>query len=79
MEVFFIQVCASRTDDGAAVCEGDSGGPLITRNKGVWEQGAVVSSGSSICGDTKPTLFTLISHRILDWIVDNLDLLRRPY
>ena len=80
VEVLSIQVCAAGTEDGAAVCEGDSGGPLLTRSGGVWEQGAVVSSGSSICGDTKPTFFTFINQEVLDWIVDNLegDLPSRP-
>ena len=58
---------------GAAVCQGDSGGPLLTRSRGVWEQGAVVSSGSSICGDPLPTFFTLINQEIYNWIVENID------
>ena len=73
-------MCAAGTEEGSAVCQGGSGGPLVTRNRGVWEQGAVVSSGSSICGDTKPTFFTLIKQQIYDWIVDNMDgkMPRRP-
>ena len=73
-------MCAAGAEEGAAVCEGDSGGPLLTKNAGVWEQRAVVSSGSSICGDSKPTFFTVISEQVLDWIVGNMEdtLLKRP-
>ena len=73
VEVLSSQVCAAGTGRGSAVCQGDSGGPLLTRNSGVWEQGAVVSSGSSICGDPKPTFFTLINEEIYAWIVNNMD------
>ena len=73
VEVLSSQVCATGTGRGSAVCQGDSGGPLLTRNSGVWEQGAVVSSGSSICGDPKPTFFTLINQEIYAWIVNNMD------
>ena len=57
-----------------------SGGPLVTNRGGVWEQGAVVSSGSSVCGDSKPTFFTLINKEIFNWIVENVDgkLTKRP-
>ena len=73
-------MCAAGTEDGAAVCEGDSGGPLVTKRGGVWEQGAVVSSGSSICGDSKATFFTLINQEIFKWIEHNVSgkLPKRP-
>jgi len=71
--VLLTQVCAAGAEAGASVCEGDSGGPLVTRRGGVWEQGAIVSSGSSICGDTKPTFFTLINQEIFKWIAANVD------
>ena len=73
-------MCAAGTEYGASVCEGDSGGPLVTRNGGVWEQGAVVSSGSSVCGDSKATFFTLINQKIFNWIEDNVNgtLPKRP-
>jgi len=75
------QVCAAGLVDGGAVCQGDSGGPLLALHEGgVWEQGAVVSSGSSICGDSKPSFFTLINQEIFDWIKINMEdqLSRRP-
>eukprot|EP00092_Neocalanus_flemingeri_P039147 GFUD01042609.1.p1 GENE.GFUD01042609.1~~GFUD01042609.1.p1 ORF type:complete len:421 (-),score=118.86 GFUD01042609.1:56-1318(-) len=67
------QVCAAGAEDGAAVCQGDSGGPLMTKREGVWELGAVVSGGASICGSRRPTFFTLINQEIFDWIVNNID------
>ena len=54
------------------MCQGDSGGPLVTKTGGVWELGAVVSSGSSVCGDPRPTFFTPINQQIFNWIVKNM-------
>jgi len=67
------QVCATGSQDGSSICEGDSGGPLITRRDGVWEQAAIVSSGSSVCGGSKPSFFTLINRNVLDWVAANVD------
>jgi len=80
VDVLPSQVCAKGDGEGAAVCEGDSGGPLVTRKSGVWEQGAVVSAGSFICGDPKPSFFTIINLDILNWIKANMEdtLLKRP-
>lgn len=80
VEVLPSQVCARGEWEGAAVCEGDSGGPLVSKKSGVWEQGAVVSSGSIICGDPKPSFFTIINQDILNWIKANMEdtLLKRP-
>ena len=74
------QVCAAGGEGGGGVCQGDSGGPLVTKTGGVWEVGAVVSSGSSVCGNTRPTFFTLINKQIHNWIVKNMedDLPKRP-
>ena len=74
------QVCAVGAEQGAAVCEGGSGGPILTKNDGVWEQGGVVSSGSAICGDPKPAFFTIITQPIKKWIEANMvdKLLKRP-
>ena len=74
------QVCAAGAELGGGVCQGDSGGPLVTKTGGVWEVGAVVSSGSSVCGDNRPTFFTLINNQVYNWIVKNMedDLPKRP-
>ena len=47
-ELLDSQICAKGYEEGVAVCEGDSGGPLLTTNQGGdWVQWAVVSGGSS--------------------------------
>ena len=46
---------------------------MVTKNGDVWEQVALVSSGSSICGDPKPTFYTLITQQVYNWIVTNMD------
>ena len=80
VDVHASQVCAAGGEEGGGVCQGDSGGPLVTKTGGVWEVGAVVSSGSSVCGDSNPTFFALINKQIFNWIVKNMkdDLSKRP-
>lgn len=60
------KICAGAV--GLDTCEGDSGGPLMSRNsKGTYLVG-VVSIGSEECGDGNPALYSRITG-YLDWIL----------
>ena len=72
-ELLDSQQCANGKQDHTSVCQGDSGGPMVARRAGVFEQVAIVSQGDFKCGDAKPTLFTWITPKILQWIKDKIE------
>ena len=72
-ELLDSQQCANGKQYKTSVCEGDSGGPMVARRAGVFEQVAVVTAGDFKCGDAKPTFFTWITPKILQWIKDEIE------
>jgi len=53
-------------------CHGDSGGPFVCRNGGVWELHGAVSYGSGTCESTKSyTVFANIFH-FKSWVEGNM-------
>jgi len=66
------QICAGGIE-GEDSCNGDSGGPLITRSaKDPWFQVGVVSFGASECGNGVPGFYTNVVP-YLPWIEKNLE------
>ena len=59
----------TKFDNSGAVCQGDSGGPLVVKFQRTFIQVAVVSAGDDFCNiDSKPTIFTLLDDKNLQWI-----------
>ena len=65
-------ICAGKP--GKDSCQGDSGSPLVVR-KGpgeAWFQTGIVSFGSTVCGSSRPGVYTRVSN-FIDWISDSLE------
>ncbi|XP_056625453.1 chymotrypsin-like protease CTRL-1 [Triplophysa dalaica] len=61
-------MCAGLTDGGKSSCEGDYGGPLVTKQSSRWIQAGIVSGfGSEQCDGSLPSVFTRVS-KYQDWI-----------
>ena len=45
----------------------------MTKNDQVFEQGAVISGGSSVCGDSRSTFFTILNPEINCWVKNNME------
>lgn len=52
-------ICAGKQGSSEAVCDGDSGGPLMVPFRGRWIQVGIVSFGTSIC--YQPTAYARVS------------------
>uniref|UniRef100_A0A3Q1H8N6 Peptidase S1 domain-containing protein n=1 Tax=Anabas testudineus TaxID=64144 RepID=A0A3Q1H8N6_ANATE len=60
-------MCAGSPAGGRGPCQGDDGGPLMSRQNSRWIQGGVVSSGNN-CGQTHlPSVYTRVS-QYQSWI-----------
>ncbi|XP_067379615.1 transmembrane protease serine 9-like [Channa argus] len=60
-------MCAGFSAGGKGPCEGDDGGPLVTKQNGRWILGGIVSSANG-CSNTKlPGIYTRVS-RYQSWI-----------
>uniref|UniRef100_A0A4W6DEH1 Peptidase S1 domain-containing protein n=1 Tax=Lates calcarifer TaxID=8187 RepID=A0A4W6DEH1_LATCA len=55
-------MCVGDRAGGKGTCQGDGGGPLVSKQGGRWIQGGVVSSGSECGKPNFPGVFTRVSH-----------------
>lgn len=60
------------TGDGVDVCNGDSGGPLLVQDGGVWKQVGITSWGFECASDTFFGVYTRVSNYV-SWITSILD------
>ncbi|GLD75012.1 transmembrane protease serine 9-like isoform X2 [Lates japonicus] len=60
-------ICAGDRAGGKGTCQGDGGGPLVSKQGGRWIQGGVVSSGSECGKPNFPGVFTRVS-QYQSWI-----------
>ena len=60
-------ICAGA--DGHDICDGDSGGPLMTFNSKTnrWQLSGIVSNGDCVANHKNPAAFTRVTHQ-LPWI-----------
>ena len=66
------QMCAGG-ERGKDACKGDSGGPLLYKenDETPWYLLGIVSLGSRICADGRPTVFTRITSYV-PWIRETI-------
>ncbi|KAK4320137.1 hypothetical protein Pmani_008973 [Petrolisthes manimaculis] len=63
-------VCAA--DKGKDSCNGDSGGPMVLLDSGVWQEIGIVSWGAGCADPNFPGVYTRVS-KYIDWIVSTVE------